>query len=237
MPSVLRPASAPRGDVQSRSRPPPERPTVGFALASRRRLYPSLRDQPKASQMLAWLKKNRARRQTARFLYGSIVTAARNPLFYACWGTPDTVQGRFELLVLHMVLVQHRLLSEGDDGRRLARTVSEAFVTDMDDQMREMTFGDLSVPREIRGAAAALFDRWQSYRRALSVPDEAALSQAIAANFAYLNAGGGLAAERLAAYLRRAAVALAAQPAAQVLAGRLAWPDLSSSAPDREPQT
>jgi cytochrome b pre-mRNA-processing protein 3 len=184
--------------------------------------------------MLAWLKKNRARRQRARFLYGSIVTAARHPIFYACWGAPDTVQGRFELIVLHMVLVQQRLLREGDDGGRLARALSEAFVTDMDDQMREMTFGDLRVPREIRGAAIALFDRWRSYGAALSGRDEGALKEALAASFGYLDPGGRLAVAPLAAYMFRAAAALAAQPSEQLLAGDLAWPSLPQPSPHRE---
>jgi cytochrome b pre-mRNA-processing protein 3 len=184
--------------------------------------------------MLAWLKKNRARRQRARFLYGSIVTAARHPIFYACWGAPDTVQGRFELIVLHMVLLQQRLLREGDDGGRLARALSEAFVTDMDDQMREMTFGDLRVPREIRGAAVALFDRWRSYGAALSGRDEGALKEALAASFGYLDPGGRLATAPLAAYMCRAAAVLAAEPAEQLLAGDVVWPSLPQPSSHRE---
>src|SRR5580700_5815906 len=104
--------------------------------------------------MLALLKKNRALRQTARLLYGSIVTAARQRIFYACWGIPDTLQGRFEVLLVHIVLAQCRLAAESERGLRLARALSEAFVMDMDDCMRELTFGDLGVPREVGSAAA-----------------------------------------------------------------------------------
>ena len=70
--------------------------------------------------MLAWLKTRRDRRQIARSLYGSIVTRAREPVFYARWGVPDTVQGRFEMIALHLVLVLRRLAAEGRPGRALS---------------------------------------------------------------------------------------------------------------------
>jgi cytochrome b pre-mRNA-processing protein 3 len=187
--------------------------------------------------MLALLKKNRARRQTARFLYGSIVTAARQRIFYASWGAPDTMQGRFELILVHMVLAEHRLLAEGEVGGRLARALSEAFVMDMDDQMREMTFGDLSVPREIRFATAALFDRWRAYREGLAGGTEWPLKEALAARFAYLDPGGRIDTLSLAGYMRRAAAAIGAQRPEEVLAGQLRWPALPGMRLSQEPRS
>ena len=175
--------------------------------------------------MLAWLNKNRSRRRTARSLYGSIVTAARRTAFYADWGVPDTVQGRFEMIVLHLVLVQHRLGAEGEAGARLARALSEAFVVDMDDGMREMTFGDLAVPREIKRATAALFDRHHAYLAALAGTDDMSVQQALASQMAYLEAEGGVNVPRLAAYMRAAARALDGQAAAQIFGGEVVWPD------------
>ena len=80
--------------------------------------------------MLAWLKQLRNRRQTARSLYGSIVTQARSAGFYARWGVPDTLEGRFEMIALHLVLVLRRLAEEGEPGHRLARELTEAFAVD-----------------------------------------------------------------------------------------------------------
>src|SRR5262249_11585392 len=111
------------------------------------------------SPMLSWLKSGRDRRQVARSLYGSSVTAARAAIFYAEWGVPDTLQGRFEMVAMHVALILRRLSATGERGRRLGRALTEAFVVDMDDSMRELTFGDLAVPREIKRATAALFDR------------------------------------------------------------------------------
>ena len=83
---------------------------------------------------------------------------------------PDTPQGRFEMVVLHVVLVVRRLTREGPAGARLARALNEAFIADMDDNMREMTFGDLRVPREIKQVTAALLDRHKAYSDALQDP-------------------------------------------------------------------
>jgi cytochrome b pre-mRNA-processing protein 3 len=174
--------------------------------------------------MLAWLKTMTDRRQTARSLYGSIVTRAREPDFYSVWGVPDTVQGRFEMIALHLVLVLRRLTAEGRVGERLGRALTEAFVVDLDDAMREMTFGDLAVPREVKRAAAALFDRHRAYLAAIDTADDMTLAQAIGAQLAYLDPGGGLDTHAIAVYVRRCASALDAEPAALILAGQVAWP-------------
>jgi cytochrome b pre-mRNA-processing protein 3 len=176
--------------------------------------------------MLAWLNKSRTRRRTARSLYGSIVTAARRPIFYADWGVPDTMQGRFEMIVLHLVLVQRRLGAEGEAGGRLARELSETFVVDMDDGMREMTFGDLAVPREIKRVAAALFDRHRAYLAAFAAADNIPMQDALRVQMAYLDAGGRVDMGSLSDYAREAARALDVQAVAQIFEGRLAWPNL-----------
>lgn len=175
--------------------------------------------------MLTWLNSGRARRQVARSLYGSSVTAARARNFYARWGVPDTVQGRFEMVALHVALVLRRLGTEGLAGQRLGVALTEAFVVDMDDTMREMTFGDLAVPREIKRATAALFDRHTAYLAALAAPTDISLAQALEAQLAYLVAGGRLDAKSLAHYVHSCARALDAQPAQQILAGEIAWPE------------
>ena len=51
-------------------------------------------------------------RHTIGALYGVIVAQARLPAFYLAYGVADTVSGRFELVVLHTVLLLHRLGGE-----------------------------------------------------------------------------------------------------------------------------
>ena len=47
-------------------------------------------------------------------LYGAIVAQAREPSFYTDYGVPDTVEGRFDLIVLHIYLVSRRLARGGE---------------------------------------------------------------------------------------------------------------------------
>jgi cytochrome b pre-mRNA-processing protein 3 len=180
-------------------------------------------------RLLAWLTSKRDQRRTARELYGSIVTQARLPCFYADWGIPDTPQGRFEMIVLHLALALHRLASVEGSGQRLARALTEAFVIDMDDSMREMTFSDLAVPREIKHAVAALFDRNAAYRIALAQVDGAVTETTLARQMGYLNAAGRLDAPSLAQYMREAADLLERQSDDRLLSGRISWPDFANS--------
>jgi cytochrome b pre-mRNA-processing protein 3 len=169
--------------------------------------------------MLNWFKERQSRTRTARDLYGSIVAQARQPAFYAEMGVPDVARGRFELIALHTALVMHRLQRAGDPWTSLARSLAEVFVTDMDDNMRELTFSDLAVPREVKKVAAALYDRHAALAKH---PDGSAsadaLQAALAKDLAYLSpaGGGSLRSDLLAHYLRRTGAALASQDVARI---------------------
>lgn len=179
--------------------------------------------------MLAWLKRTLDRGQTARKLYGSIVTQARRAAFYADWGVPDTPQGRFEMIVLHLTLVVRRLGREGDTGQRLAQAVNERFVTDMDDSMREMTFGDLRVPKEIKQVTAALLDRHKAYSDGLA-GDDRGLQEALADQLAYLGVRERFDLAALANYMRHAETGLSLESRERVLEGNLVWPRADTGA-------
>ena len=185
--------------------------------------------------MLGWLKRRLDRGQTARKLYGSVVTQARRPAFYADWHIPDTPQGRFEMVILHLVLAVRRLTREGAAGDRLARALNEAFIADMDDSMREMTFGDLRVPREIKQVTAALLDRHNAYAEALQDPRGARLREALAGQLRYLGDSERFAIVALADYMQRAAPILDSVSGTRLLDGNLEWPDpaQNSGAPQR----
>jgi cytochrome b pre-mRNA-processing protein 3 len=185
--------------------------------------------------MLTRLRLWRTLHEKARSLYGSIVTQARSRGFYAHWGVPDTAEGRFEMIVLHLVMVLHRLGREGQSGQRLARALTEAFAVDLDDNLREMTVGDLAVPRHVKRAVGALHERHVSYGTALAAVDDAPLTAALRARLEAVGAGGGLEAGRICAYIRQVSRRLDLLPGAEVLAGRIAWPQIDGVARDAQP--
>src|ERR1700753_3128154 len=100
--------------------------------------------------MILRLFRHTPRADTIASLYGTIVAQARAPAFYQSYGVPDTVNGRLEMIVLHTVLLLHRLNGEPEDTRELGQGVFDHFCRDMDENLREMGVGDLAVPKKMR---------------------------------------------------------------------------------------
>ncbi|MEM7751435.1 MAG: ubiquinol-cytochrome C chaperone family protein [Pseudomonadota bacterium] len=127
-----------------------------------------------------WIRSRSPVGRKAAKLYGSIVTQSREPTFYRDLGIPDTPSGRYEVLVLHMAIALHRLNAVEKSDGPVSRALTEAFVADIDDSLREMAFGDMSVPRRVKKAAAGLMERCLAYRGAFEVDDRGAVVALIA---------------------------------------------------------
>jgi cytochrome b pre-mRNA-processing protein 3 len=164
----------------------------------------------------------------ASVLYGAIVAQARAPAFYGAGGVADSVDGRFELLVVHLALVLRRLAGLDDRCRALGQEVFDLFCADMDRSLREMGIGDLGVPRRMKEIAAAYYGRAAAYDAAIAGGDRKALAAVVQRN---LVAGEGVALEAMAAYLAAAAAHLESVPPASFAAGRLAWPQPAAAVP------
>jgi cytochrome b pre-mRNA-processing protein 3 len=144
-------------------------------------------------------------RGTIEAIYGMIVTQAREPLFYRDLGVRDTVDGRFDLLVLHLWMVLRRL-KPIEGGTDLAQTLFDRFCDDMDANLREMGVGDLTVPKRMQAFGEAFYGRAAAYDVALAAGQEP-LAQALCKNI--LNGGQIENGRRLACYAERAIAALA----------------------------
>jgi cytochrome b pre-mRNA-processing protein 3 len=112
-----------------------------------------------------------ARQHTISTLYGTIVAQARLPCFYREYGVPDTLNGRFDLLVLQLTMILDRLAQDAE-LRDLGQALFDRFCQDMDHNLREMGVGDLSVPKEMQRIGEAFYGRAQAYRAALAAPGE-----------------------------------------------------------------
>ncbi len=155
--------------------------------------------------------------------YGTIVAQARLPGFYARCDVPDTIEGRFEMIVLHLALVLRRLRGEEEVFRDFGQKLFEIFCLDMDRSLREIGISDLGVPRHMRRVGEAFYGRARAYDLALASREER-LAATLARNVSALPAPSG-AAFRLAAYVRTAEVSLAGQSAADIGRGILSFPD------------
>lgn len=130
-------------------------------------------------QLTRYFKPSPATHQ-AYALYAHINEASRRPHFFESWGVPDTIDGRFEMIVLHMFIYLHSLKQKEMDSTELQRTLIEAFFEDMDRSVREMGVGDTGVSKRIKKMANAFYGRIHAYDTALD--DTSALDAAIIKN-------------------------------------------------------
>lgn len=155
----------------------------------------------------------------ARQLYDGLVAAARRPAFYTQIGVHDDVDGRFDMIVLHAVLVMRRLRAGDEAGRDMAQLVFDIMFDDMDAALREMGTGDLSVGKKIREMGEAFYGRAKAYEAPLSETDSKALADAILRNM-FDGEAPDDAPARLAAFALASEQVLADQPLESLMAGQ-----------------
>lgn len=151
------------------------------------------------------------KRDRSQALYEAIVAAARQPMFYRDWSVPDTVEGRFEMVILHLALIILRLKGEDDE---LRQQLADRFCLDMDDNLRELGVSDLGVAKKVRRMAEAFQGHYVAYEAAhdLEKMDQAVIRNVYAGKPAIAN---------LAAYALHAKVLLASEATSEIIAGKV----------------
>jgi len=157
-----------------------------------------------------------------RALYARAVEQSRAPALYAELGAPDTVEGRFELYSLHVVLLLDRLRGQGDEAAEVSQALFDTYLSALDNSLREMGVGDLSVGKRMRKLGEAFYGRVQSYETALAaLPDRSELEALVGRTvYAGLNAPPISA---LVDYFLNQRAALAGQPLDAIVAGDVTW--------------
>jgi cytochrome b pre-mRNA-processing protein 3 len=159
----------------------------------------------------------------ARKLYESAVAQARREVFYLSYGVPDSLDGRFEMVSLHVILLLRRIKQEeGEEAKAIGQALFDLMFADMDRSLREMGVGDLGVAKRVKAMAQAFYGRLAAYDAALKEDSEDALRKALRRNLLGTLPEveeAGLAA--LSAYVLTQAGALAEQGREAVLDGSL----------------
>jgi cytochrome b pre-mRNA-processing protein 3 len=161
--------------------------------------------------------------QAARDLYQAIVRQGRRPGFYTACGVPDSPDGRFDMIALHAFLVLRRLKRPAPgETAALAQALFDLMFADMDQNLREMGVGDLSVGRRVKALAQAFYGRVAAYDEGLD-GDEATLRAAVRRNV-YRHARPSEAqVAAVADYMRRVDRDLAAYDLSRLMAGELSF--------------
>ena len=140
--------------------------------------------------------------------YRSIVAQSRQETFYAQWGVPDTVTGRFDMISLHLALLLHRLRGE-PAARPFAQALVDLFFRDMDRSLRELGVTDLGVPNKVKKMGNVFYGLVGVLGAALDSGNAANVEGVLVKN---VYGGKDAHAAALATYLVDEANRLAAQP-------------------------
>lgn len=177
--------------------------------------------------------KESAIQATARRLYTEAVDQARQPEFYLHRSVPDTADGRFDMIVLHVVLIMRRLKRDHAEAAETAQALFDLMFADMDQNLREMGVGDIGIGKRVKAMAKAFYGRLAAYDLALSGADDAALNAALRRNLyrKCAPADGDVAA--MASYVRSQAAKLDALPLAVLLDGGFSFTCASTLTEER----
>ncbi len=156
-------------------------------------------------------------------LYTRVVEQARQPLFYLDLGVPDTPDGRFDMIALHAALLLRRLRRDRERTEAVSQAVFDLMFADMDQNLREMGVGDLAVGKRIKAMAQGFYGRLAAYDVGMAAPGDEVLADALARNVYRHRPPGEGDATGLAAYMRRQAARLEAQPVEALMAGEVAF--------------
>jgi len=167
----------------------------------------------------------RPARAIGQALYQRVVDQSRTPAIYADIGAPDTVEGRFELYSLHVALLLRRLKGQGPQAAETAQGLFDAYVQALDDALREMGVGDLSVGKKMRKLGEAFYGRVRNYDEAFAaLPDAGPLAAIIGRTV--LMAESGAETGPLVDYAAAAMARLQAEPLETLLQGEASWPTI-----------
>jgi len=101
-------------------------------------------------------------------LYSAVAAQARQPALYRQGGVPDTLDGRFDLLALHLALVLCRLRGQGRAAEVMRQHLFDFLAADMDRNLRELGVGDTGISRRIKTMGQAFYGRMAAYDAALA---------------------------------------------------------------------
>ena len=162
------------------------------------------------------------RQRSADALYMSAVEQARQPEFYSNMGVPDTVDGRFDMIALHVFLILRRLKKGDDQTQATAQALFDTMFTDMDRGLRELGAGDLGVARRVKVMAKAFYGRVSAYDQGLQTGGSD-LADAVVRNIFRGDENDRDHAKLVAAYIRNQAEELELQPVEAMLEGNVVF--------------
>tara|TARA_B110000858_G_scaffold191154_1_gene240075 strand:+ start:416 stop:949 length:534 start_codon:yes stop_codon:yes gene_type:complete len=101
-------------------------------------------------------------------IYTNIVKTSRNKIFFLNFKVDDTVEGRFDIIILHSFIIFYFFIKLGDKKSKLPQLLFDCMFTDFDSNLREMGFGDIAVNKRMKQFIKAFYGRISNYSKGLA---------------------------------------------------------------------
>lgn len=160
-------------------------------------------------------------------LYTMAMDRARHPYFFEILDVPDTMDGRFEVLALHIFLIMDRLMGAEDKvlGKQASQALFDVMFADMDQSLRQVGLGDMTVPKRMRFLMKGFNGRSHIYAEALKNASDEALMAALSKNV-YEEKVGEETLKKLTAYIRQCHKGLEKQSVEAILSASVNFGEL-----------
>ena len=100
-------------------------------------------------------------------IYTNIVKTSRNKSFFLDFNVDDTVEGRFDIIILHSFIVFNFFIHINDRKSSLPHMLFDHMFHDFDSSLREMGFGDIAVNKRMKQFIKAFYGRIKNYSESL----------------------------------------------------------------------
>ena len=105
-------------------------------------------------------------------IYTNIVKTSRNKSFFLDYKVDDTVEGRFDIILLHSFIIFNYFISTGKGKSKLPQLLFDHMFSDFDSNLREMGFGDIAVNKRMKQFIKAFYGRINNYSKSLLLFNE-----------------------------------------------------------------
>ena len=100
-------------------------------------------------------------------IYTNIVRSSRNKSFFLDLRVDDSVEGRFDIIILHSFMIFNFFIHINDKKSQLPQLLFDHMFTDFDNNLREMGFGDIAVNKRMKQFIKAFYGRIKNYSESL----------------------------------------------------------------------
>ena len=159
----------------------------------------------------------------ANALYLALVEQSRQPVFYRDLGVADTLEGRYDMIILHAYMLFRRMgATKTEAMRALSQQTFDFMFTDLDQNLREMGVTDMAIGKRVTRMAEAFYGRAAAYDKALELGGRA-LQEALGRNLYQGVAVSPETEDRMAVHVHAQMAHLDGQADQELLAGKVVF--------------